>query len=83
MLMRQLETTGDWFACQSHKRDRYLIEALALNTAFKQSLNVLKLELGVTSALITESELQYELHITIRLVKLVYVDNHSIGLIGE
>jgi len=44
---------------------------------------LLKIELGVTKSELNQIYLQYELHVTIRLVKLIYLDATSVQAIGE
>lgn len=43
----------------------------------------MKIELGVKESELNQSYLQYELHVTIRLVKLIYLDATSVQAIGE
>ena len=45
--------------------------------------NLLKLEFGVKDAEIASDAISYELHVTIRLVKITYVDLKSVAIIGE
>lgn len=39
---------------------------------------MLKVELGVTNAVVREQWIEYDLHLTLRLVKLIFVDDRSI-----
>jgi hypothetical protein len=44
---------------------------------------LLKLEIGVKDTEMRADEIVYELHVTIRLVKITYVDPKSVAVIGE
>ena len=78
-----MESTGDWTACQSKNRDRYLLESSVGVWPKRGFQNVLKVEIGVRDAELNQKDLLYELHVTIRLVKIIYVDTKSVTAIGD
>ena len=82
-LTRYLEQTGKWVPCQSSYCDRYLVESEIYRFPPRGSQNVLKIELGVKESELNQIHLQYELHVTIRLVKMIYLDPTSVQTIGE
>lgn len=81
-LMRHLEATGSWVATQSKHRDRYLIEQDLLKRPDRGFQNLLKLEIGVTNSHLLQHSLKYQLHLTIRVVKVIYLDATSTNSIG-
>lgn len=69
--------------CKSKNCDRFLLESSLYNYPAKGMQNLLKLEIGVRDAEFRRDVINYELHVTIRLVKITYVDQKSVAAIGE
>lgn len=74
MLVRQLEVSGEWILCKSKHCDRFLLESSLYEYPIKGMQNLLKLEIGVREASLGANLINYEMHLTIRLVKVTYVD---------
>ena len=84
---RHLESTGEWVACGG--RDQYLLQSKLLSRpgTGKLQQNLLKLEIKINDCCWVQApdgdSLTYDLDLTIRLCKVLYLDTRRIGQICD